>query len=689
MQDFDEENDSTEELDFEELIRATSNIKLNDSRSSIIPTDDLSCTYVTEECNVAEIPAHDLHSQLTSSGSQLYHLLDDQLPASYKNSKKQPSANILMVNISIALSKPTKRGEKFVSLPLRVPAQNYFSVRSSWRESIIEDDTYSVGSYERNESSVERIDRRHSLGVEQSPQKRGFHKTQSHGALHYLDSESPTVEQEWHHSEQAVFEYLVSEERIVHDLVQDLIDLGIQPGTEVYAIVLDMHSTRYVCGNCELGMQGMMNPEYEFVQRMTRAFAANNLSYTPEKNMIAHRVTANMPAKNQVKMTKSKLETDSNKRMFGSWQSTLKNRSIFQADKEFSEPDNVPTDVASRTVFVSSNVSDNNTYRSVYRQLARDEYASRIHRGRVLRELSHDPNFSDLPQEHLEAFVELDRISGIPKQDVATASQIYQHRRGMEQEVVRHCRKVQQKLIDIGFEEDEVFALSTRALCAVPDVVLAEDWSIFEGVVSEDIITVDDFFACIKHPAMLCEIIPEIQSNGRDIEDASELLFNKDVQLLLLEAGVSFDELCLFQRLSSYCSIYQELHQLFQRDAELFNTCLNTFIEYLDEDYHSGIEVAMEEKGCTFADLVKICQRAPADLALVCGDITELLLDESPNLTEHQIELGHQYGADFSWIRSQLCFNEKWMLDNRLEDENPRATPVRQQVPGEVMPLAI
>ncbi len=330
-----------------------------------------------------QIPSEELHSQLTSSGNAIKNSVAEQKVKLDKSC--DPTPNFLMVNIGYALSAPAKNGELFISFPLRIMGSNYYNVQDSFESSGI-----------TKEDSVASIEERHKAGMDITTQKNGFTKTQKLGPQHYHDTHTRTYNNKFHHSEQALYEYL-AQENTAKELVQRIKYAGVPEGTNIQAIVLDMHSTRYVCGNCEIGAQGIMSPEYNFLQSFSQQAETLGYSYKPDKDPIAFRVTANRPDGVKGIKTEEDHSYDICKLTHGS-------REIIEKAANVRPAYEMESDLHRRTVFISSHVSDNKKFVEGYNQAVVSEYTGMIDKGMRERVYNEDLKSLGLSEEDINAF---------------------------------------------------------------------------------------------------------------------------------------------------------------------------------------------------------------------------------------------------------------------------------------------
>lgn len=94
----------------------------------------------------------------------------------------------------------------------------------------------------------------------------------------WLDSQDPNYNLAFHHGETSLLDYLESPENIN----QILLALSQRPeltkGAKIYGVILNIHSPRYLCENCEIAILGEQNPaQSKFLQ--TLACRAKELGY--------------------------------------------------------------------------------------------------------------------------------------------------------------------------------------------------------------------------------------------------------------------------------------------------------------------------------------------------------------------------------------------------------------------------
>ncbi len=434
--------------------------------SSVIWTKDLDLKYQDKSFEETAIPADEYHAQLTSSGNKIKNTVSSKFTKdSQTDSYGDPKPNFLMVNIGYILSNPAKNGEKFVSFPVRIMGENFYSVQTSWESNGTSKD-----------DSVDNLQERHDCGYDHSPQMKGFSEVQKNGPSHYAhDVKGPTYETKFHHSEQALYEYL-TQKKVIKQLLERIKQAGVPAGTEIQGIVIDMHSTRYVCGNCELGAMGMMSPEYKFLERFKKQAEKFGYSYKPDDTELAFRVTANRPDGKGQEMSARNHKLAPEARILGHRPEDLRNKTIYERDVDARPLEEVETDLHRRTAFISSYVSGDKKYTDSYDQVVVGEYTAMIadgRKGRVYtdtvrnldrefqleeagllkkfagktvikeeREIGEDALSPEQQQSELEGFKELARLSLIRNKSFVKDKEIIEQAKKLHTKRIKHEKEI-------------------------------------------------------------------------------------------------------------------------------------------------------------------------------------------------------------------------------------------------------
>ncbi len=160
------------------------------------------------------------------------------------------------------------------------------------------------GSHTRDEMMLQHLSRRYALGT-----------TIKNGQPTILDPKAQTLDSDLSHSEQALYLYLDTNEAKV-DLVSRLqADLRKEEVTDftIDQVVLDMHSTRYMCGHCQAATLGEQNSVQSdmflglLARKLNSVFGRDVVSFDGRKNAkltMVSRVGASVKHGNMTAKTK-------------------------------------------------------------------------------------------------------------------------------------------------------------------------------------------------------------------------------------------------------------------------------------------------------------------------------------------------------------------------------------------------
>lgn len=121
----------------------------------------------------------------------------------------------------------------------------------------------------------------------------------------YLNKSSPQFHRRFHCSERALFGMLNKDETINWLLDQIDSHLNQQPNIKFYAMILDLHSDRYLCHDCEESMFYWYRPEGEFMQKLIAAIQQRGHKVQTKSGALEPivRVSALKPAQGQQEKT--------------------------------------------------------------------------------------------------------------------------------------------------------------------------------------------------------------------------------------------------------------------------------------------------------------------------------------------------------------------------------------------------
>lgn len=301
-----------------------------------------------------------IHSQLRESNHAVNDIVKQNITKTQQDEQGDPKPNSLTVNIEFTFSTESKHGTFSESLPISIPSHKLFSMADSH----LHKDHKSI--------AVQNVQDRHNHGFKQATHKLA---TQVNGPKHYEGT--PSYHTDFHHSEQAFYAYITERSNLDY-LASSLKARGLHDGTKITEIKIDMHSIRYMCGNCEIGGLGLMKPQYHFVEMLTKALSEQNLKVDGGLKRNIH-VSAEKPHKTTpLKNLSDHLALDSKN----------VNSTILSSDALACRiPSAEETDIHSRTMFISSDTSQGlgSKYKTTLAQLEKQEYANMILKGKNLR----------------------------------------------------------------------------------------------------------------------------------------------------------------------------------------------------------------------------------------------------------------------------------------------------------------
>jgi hypothetical protein len=560
------------------------------------------------------------HSQLQSTNTIFSIKLKDVLPPSGTDkSSGEPKANSLTVNIGFVLSKLTKHGSHYVSIPIKIPGYGFFSVADSYVDK------------EYKNYSAKSLEARHILGLDTNVHT---NKVQLNGPLHYhTNVDGPTYDSKFHHTEQAFYEYIIQRSNI-ENLVKRLKEYGIQQNTVIEAVIIDMHSIRYVCGNCEIGALGLINENYSFTSQLSSVLHDYKL-IVPESLKIIPRISANKPdgTQNRVPTTEH-----------ANIDSTALSFPILEADTKVYKLSNTNTDLYNRSIFISSDISGNTNYSSTRYNLLQQEYLKMIKHGKNLANHTNlnpkktedglikvqDNLFHSLKniKEIENAFYELSLIDKINNNDCTqldykVAKEIIEARQEIDNEISAdnlELTKLKYKLLKTDCDHTQVINLSTDALININ--VLIEEYDVdieqIAGIIEnlnfikilqnlpKSILELIANVLFLKETITIDEFVTmyDLYSNKflNFMKDAynSNLEINEDLQFYveLYMNKLDTDNISLILN-------YADLDQI----KPLYNKSTQDFFDFISEVYEE--EDLLEERGIT--DLFELYIQVPQE----------------------------------------------------------------------------
>lgn len=519
--------------------------------------------------NNRQLDANLSHSQLYSTNTDFSIKLKDVLPASMVDKNSDPKANSLAVDIGFVLSQSTKHGSHYVSIPIKVPGYGLFSI---------------TDSYINKEYSAQSLEARHILGKDVN-----IHtdKVQLNGPLHYYTNVTgPTYNSKFHHTEQAFYEYIIQRSNI-ENLVKRLKEHGIQQGTTIEAIIIDMHSIRYVCGNCEIGGLGLINANYNFINKLSEVLHDYGF-IALESLKIIPRISANKPDGTKASIP-AKECTNINNAILGT--------TILEADTKVYKLSNTNTDLYNRSIFISSDISSNTNYDSTRYHFLQQEYLEMIRHGKNLASHTNlNPKKTDdgilIVQDNLfhsgkeiddleNAFYELSLIEKFdtrksPLTDKESAIKVIKARQELDKEVAKDYKNFMQikyQLNQTGMSLEDTASLKNEYLEKITILLT-------ERVLTEtDIINFSDqlkdeiTLLSIENLKILIKVLEYLR-----LENIEELIeINVDLESIITMYEKSTEKLIALTSKEAIALIkteeisFEELEDLYDKNQNMFS----------------------------------------------------------------------------------------------------------------------
>ncbi len=389
------------------------------------------------------------HSSLRSSNIKINQKMKVLASSSEKDAKGDPAPNTLTVNMTFSFSNADKHGNMVGVVPINIPGNILFSMTDNYLYK------------HSHDTQLDLVQKRHSCGFDKK-----YHKdaVQQNGPAHYDES---YYNQKFHHSEQALYTYLSERSNLDH-IASQLKARGVFDNTTITTITIDMHSVRYVCGNCEIGGFGLMNPSYAFKDNLSKALLAQNLVF---KSNAQFYITASAE-KPDVKGKYLSQEDHVDVNL-----ATLKDAFI-ECDANIADILIGETDLHLRTAFVSTKLKENGSYNTLGRkyklvmdEIKIDEYAKMIAAGAeiknldnlleyICREESSKKNIKLVREAFTELFAMEDSIRNV-------SSKVLKDRAEFDSEIkLDHdsINKVKKILLSNHIEQKVVSDLSLKSL---------------------------------------------------------------------------------------------------------------------------------------------------------------------------------------------------------------------------------
>ena len=213
--------------------------------------------------NILILPM-EIQSKLSTLGALFTKALSKSNPKSH--------ANFVIANLKIIASDKVRDGthsREVINIPIKSHKNSIFSMGTLLSQIGLENAAINI--QKRFKAGLSYFKKNNKYILEE------VEKTE----VNYKDEKN--YYRDFHHSEQALCEYLKSKECINYILDQ-LKKQKIMPGHKIYAVILDIFSQNDLCTRCEIAIGGMLNSNSdEFLASLEKALA-NARYFIPKKN---------------------------------------------------------------------------------------------------------------------------------------------------------------------------------------------------------------------------------------------------------------------------------------------------------------------------------------------------------------------------------------------------------------------
>lgn len=293
-------------------------LTLNDTEDALIHTIDRDLVYKGTGGKHVLIPCNPIHAQLKLAENSA------RLAATIAKGKAL-TGNLAVANLSFVVSSHPydvagkTHSRRLITVPLQAAIdwgrgdrkhQLSANIQNFWGDEAVrvptEASTGRIINQNRNPNQLLRQKRANSAATRNGVHRGAYCKPHynDYPFDQYYHCAGKNLEQEFHHSEQAIYEMLQKEEVIRYYITQFLQAYNVQPGDKVYAIVLDIYTTRYMCQGC--AARAHSTAHYPGRAMLAKwSWALKKLGYrVPKVGLrMAVRATGERPAKDQAVLT--------------------------------------------------------------------------------------------------------------------------------------------------------------------------------------------------------------------------------------------------------------------------------------------------------------------------------------------------------------------------------------------------
>lgn len=300
-------------FDHEDLRAAFKAAAFDNQAEALIYTQNRDLIFKGSDNKQVFIPCNPIHAQLKLAENAARKRLLNNYPQYGGN---LATANIGFVTSSHPYDPATKtHARRFITIPLHYAvdwnvsdSKHHFTaqIKDFWG-----DDAKKVLTPTKAGNS-----RKITRNYNQLIRQKRANSVASHDGVHYnhhcyenynfdkhYASAGPSLEQDFHHSEQTIYEMLEKPE-VIHYYINNFLQAyNVQPGDKIYAIILDIYTTRYMCQGC--AARSYSTAHYPGRSLLAKwEWKLKKMGYhIPKVGLrMAVRATGEGPAKNQTKL---------------------------------------------------------------------------------------------------------------------------------------------------------------------------------------------------------------------------------------------------------------------------------------------------------------------------------------------------------------------------------------------------
>lgn len=241
-----------------DLVAAFKHIQL-DTQDGLLYTINRDLCYKGNEGKHVIIPCNTIHAQLKLAENTARQAILRREPEYNGN---LATANIGFVVSSHPYDKAGKtHNRRFITIPLHRAVDWQNPNKRHWLTAQIRDLWGNEEEVVATETGAGKTVNKHRNFYQLTRQKKANSYATSAGLKRkpkyneydfeaYFVSSGPNLEMDFHHSEQTIFEMLQKADVINYYINHFLTAYNVLPGDKIYAVILDLYTTRYMCQGC-------------------------------------------------------------------------------------------------------------------------------------------------------------------------------------------------------------------------------------------------------------------------------------------------------------------------------------------------------------------------------------------------------------------------------------------------------